>query len=540
MRTHTDRPVAQGARDRQRSVLLGAVVLLGTSALVVVGVADDRPDAASGVPEMRSGPTLLRTAALAADAERAAAALAEREASRRTAVELEPRRSPNRTTRVLAAVREDPMVELGRRLFFDPAASHSKNVSCASCHKPEHGFSDPAIRSADDFGTTPRHSQTVLNISATAPLHWDGEFATIEDLVSGRTGETRAADGGYTAGGIAGTRRVTPVAESLAREGLYESAFTTTFGRGTPTKQQVSESIAAYVRTLNSTTSPFDRFLDGENGAMSPEAVRGFYLFRGRAGCAECHTMETRGRATFSDGLFHNTGIAQRPREGSCKPDEMRAERLFAEGRKRVTERASDLRAMKTPSLRDVATRAPYMHDGSFATLAAVVRYYAVECGSVKDSTIDPRLQPFDAGQRAEDVNADVRDLVAFLNALTGERRAGLAETAWTARTTTMRLKFVDTKGAPSRSVVALAPGGDVLPSAKPSPTTLVYRTPDIDGWITVEPFATTHVRVTIPGTDLRPVSGELVPDTCEEGVLVLASAGERLPQSKDKRRRAR
>jgi hypothetical protein len=113
-----------------------------------------------------------------------------------------------------------------------------------------------------------------------------------------------------------------------------------------------------------------------------------------------------------------------------------------------------------------------------------------------------------------------------------------LAATAWNQRAHAMRLKFVDAKGAPVRSVVALTPGGDVLATQIPDPVSPIYRTPDIDGWIEVVPFAATHVKLTFPGTDLRPASGELVPDTCEEGVLVVASAPELTSIEKKKRRR--
>jgi cytochrome c peroxidase len=518
-------------------VVLGAVALLLACALVVLALGEG--PATSAQPEATPAPDRMAwkaAATLAGEPERpvlAAAVQAPRPTAKPEARPAAP--TPTRVA-VVSAGRDDPLVELGRRLFFDPAASHSKNASCASCHRPEHGFSDPAARSADDFGTTPRHSQTVLNVALNTSLHWDGEFSTLEELVLSRTGDTRATDGGYTAGRGA-TRKVTPVAESLAKEGLYESAFIAAFGRGTPTRQQTAEAVAAYVRTLSSTTSPFDRFLDGESNALSAEAVRGFHLFRGRAGCAQCHALDGGSRPTFTDQQFHNTGIAQGRRHDG-RAEIQKAEGRFAEGRRRVSERPSDTRAMKTPSLRDVATRAPYMHDGSFATLAQVVRYYAVECGTTGDPHLDPKLVPFDAGRSATEVDLDVADLVAFLNSLTGERRAGLAESAWNQRAVSMRLKFVDRKGAPLRTPVALSPGGDVLPTATPDPVTPVYVTPDIDGWIEIAPFAATHVKLAFPGTELRAASGELVPDTCQEGVLTLASAPELT--AKEKRRRSK
>jgi hypothetical protein len=332
--------------------------------------------------------------------------------------------------------------------------------------------------------------------------------------------------------------KVRPVAETLAEEGLYDSAFLAAFGRSTPTRDRVAEAIATYVRTLTSTTSPFDRFLDGQRDALSPEAQRGFELFRGRAGCAECHRLER--ERPLTDGRFHNTGLATR---GMCGPRDERVRGIdrtgFNEGRKRISSQERDARAFKTPSLRDVATRAPYMHDGSFATLDAVVRYYAVECGSVQDKDLDPLISPFDRGRTQAEVDADVRELVAFLVSLTGGTRAGRASFAWSERAPRMRLRILDkAKGVPSRLVVALAPGGDALPSERPDPVVPVYVTPDADGWIELVPFASTHVRVTVPGTDLKPASGELVPDTCTEGTLLLAGPNDSAPQGTKSKRR--
>src|SRR5437870_7578067 len=242
---------------------------------------------------------------------------------------------------------EVALVELGRRLFFDPGASHSTTVSCASCHSPDRGFADAATLSRDDFGLTQRHSQTVLNLASATPLHWDGEFATIEDLVPARTGDTRSVTGGYAPSGASpqgATLKVTPVAESLATAGLYSRAFQAAFGDPVPTRERLSQAIAAYVRTLSSTTSAFDRFLCGE-AALEPEAARGYELFRGRAGCTQCHIAEG-ARPAFTDSNFHNTGFALRHPVRRGPGDGSEA------GRQRVSSRAEDARAFKTPSLR--------------------------------------------------------------------------------------------------------------------------------------------------------------------------------------------
>jgi cytochrome c peroxidase len=417
--------------------------------------------------------------------------------------------TPEGETPPPAAPTEDDVVELGRRLFFDPGASHSKAVSCASCHQPDHGFSDPQQISADDFGPSLRRSQPLVNLVEAGPLHWDGEFETIEALVSARTGDSRKSASGYYSNGPAMTTKVVPVADSLAAAGLYASAFRAAFGDPVPTRDRVSRAIAAYVRTLESTPSPFDRYLEGDLGALTEEAARGYETFRRRARCGQCHEAEGK-RPTFTDGRFHNTGLATRNK----------TQRVDT-GRQAVTTNELDARAYKTPSLRDVALRAPYMHDGSFATLEDVVRYYAHP--KVADPRLDRELRPFAEGRPAADVDRDVADLVAFLCSLTGETRAGLATTAWKHRTARMRLRLVDKAGAPWRGRVAVSSAGDVVPAAGPAaPKAPLYLTPDADGWIEVTTPATTHVAVAVPGTNLRPMSGEFVPDTCSEAVLTI------------------
>jgi cytochrome c peroxidase len=420
-----------------------------------------------------------------------------------------------------------PTVELGRRLFFDPGASHSRRTSCASCHLPEHGFSDPRARSRDDFGSTSRHSQSILNLTEGQSLHWDGEFPSLEALVAARTGATRVVGGGYRTTRSAGEQvlKLEPVADTLARTGLYDRAVREAFGSSTLTPERFSTAVAAYVRTLRSTTSPFDRFQRGETTALSAQAQRGFALFRGRAGCAACHSVEGQ-RPTFTDGRFHNTGLAQRQPERVPAPPKDGSEPALGprDGRRAITKRAEDAHAFKTPSLRDVALRPTYMHDGSLPTLGAVVRYYAVECGTVKGPGLDPLLKPFAAGRPHDETERDVADLVAFLCSLTGETRAGLGADSWEGRAASMRLTLLDPKGEPFEGLVTLAPGGDILSSTGSGPALPVNVIPDATGTVALKPFSWTHVRVTLPGSSLA-FAGELVPDTCSSGTLHLVPA---------------
>jgi cytochrome c peroxidase len=411
----------------------------------------------------------------------------------------------------------DDLVELGRRLFFDPGASHSKRASCASCHDPAHGYSDPAVVSADDFGATARHSQPLLDLAPAKGLHWDGEFASVEDLVMARTGATRTRfSGSYDGAGRSDSFSVTPIADALAASGHYASAFEAAFGDPKPTRERIAMAVAWYVRSLRSTENALDRRLAGDAKALSPSAERGLELFKGRAGCASCHSFEGE-RPLLTDGRFHVTGVARR--HGRRRANLPNGEDL---GRGLVSKKDHDHRAFKTPSLRDVALRAPYMHDGSFPTLEAVVRYYATECGSVTDERLDPALAPFAAGRPAAEVEADVRDLVAFLGALTGETRAGLATEAWSRRPEKIRLRLLAPGGAPYAGPVVLTPAGDAVPSSEGSPERALHLLPDAEGWVEAAPPPTTHFAVSLPGANLRPAAGPFVPDTCREGTVAL------------------
>lgn len=188
--------------------------------------------------------------------------------------------------------RERARVELGRRLFFEPLASRSGNVSCASCHAPDHGFSDPDPVSLDDVGTTPRHSQTIIDSAFNPSVHWDGEFGSVEELVARRLGTTTVyygpgtprtprrprgptitprviarADGNLLEADVLGkpARRTfrkkfelattlrTPATGILARDARYGEAFVAAFGDAEPTLERMSLAIAAYCYTLDST-----------------------------------------------------------------------------------------------------------------------------------------------------------------------------------------------------------------------------------------------------------------------------------------------
>ena len=469
------------------------------------------------------------------------------------------------------------LVELGRRIFVDPAASSRMGMrSCADCHDPAHGFSDPARTSLDDTAPTARHSQTLVDDGGDATAHWDGAFSTIDGLVSARLRVTftSAGDGYYrpepvgregdaviaasaerdesvpvlddaldasapqpvavealpAVPALAGLPGAREAADALAPtfvnrktawrseenaprrltdHGRYAEAFREAYGTDRVTVARLSQAVAEYCRSIRSGSSPFDRFAAGDPTALGPAATRGFDLFRGRAGCVACHAMAGP-RALFTDRDFHDTGIAWRSRPPGQYPTD--------DGRHARTGRAQDFRRFKTPTLRDVARRGPYMHDGSLATLEDVVRCYASEAPS--DPNLDPRFPRFSAD------GTEVADLAAFLRALTSDRRPGLAPAPWRARAARTRLEFVDGYGEPfPRLEGVLVAAGDVLPGFSPSEDGPRPFTTDASGAVEFAPGRTTHVRVVL-ASGLPLLGGDLVVDTCRGARLIVAVAG--------------
>lgn len=279
-------------------------------------------------------------------------------------------------------------VALGEKLFFEPRLSGDGTLSCASCHRPEHYFTDGIPRSAGVGGQhSDRNSSTVLNAAYAPILLWDGRSNGLEDQVRYPVTHPREMNN---------TQQ--KVVEALTADPAYPPLFAEAFGDGAVTWERVARAIASFERTLVSGSSPFDRHMAGDAQALSAEARRGFELFRGKAGCVQCHQYSAES-PFFSDFQYHNTGIGW-----AGTPDL---------GRYELTKEREDKGRFRTPSLRNIARTAPYMHDGQMATLQDVVAYYAR--GGEPNPFLDEKVQPLELseGERA--------DLVAFLESLTGE-----------------------------------------------------------------------------------------------------------------------
>ena len=269
-------------------------------------------------------------------------------------------------------------IALGKQLFWDKRWSRNGTVACVSCHDPNHGWSDPRRFSARfDGKPTPRHSPTVVNRLFSVEQQWAGTRASLEDQAR------KASD-----------QSPELLVKNLGAIRGYQEQFRRVFDTGV-TPEGVASAIAAYERMILSGNAPYDRFRAGDAAALSAAAQRGLALFTGKARCAPCHAG-----FNFTDEEFHNLGVGM----DAEKPDL---------GRFTVTKVEAHRGAFKTPTLRDVARRPPYMHDGSLATLTEVIAFY--NRGGTPNPTRSVTIQPLDL------TAAEQQDLVAFLESLTGE-----------------------------------------------------------------------------------------------------------------------
>ena len=273
-------------------------------------------------------------------------------------------------------------VELGKLLFFDPRLSVNGRLSCSSCHLPEKGFGDGLARNRDHRGVELGRNSTSLWNSAYVDFpSWDGSRASLEQH-----------------SGAALTIIAENLPDLIARIDAipgYRDRFQATFGDGVNFTNMI-RALAAFERSLLSWNSAHDRFEAGDRRVLTDQQELGRKVFFGKAGCATCHTPPL-----FTDNRFHNLGV---PQVGPRADDP---------GRFAITGDERERGAFRTPTLRNVALTAPYMHDGVFATLVDVVAFY--EGGGGDAPGRSPLVQPFT-------LTTDERAaIVAYLDALTHE-----------------------------------------------------------------------------------------------------------------------
>ncbi len=325
-------------------------------------------------------------------------------------------------------------IALGRKLFFDPRLSRDGGFSCASCHIPEQAFATTGQTAplGRDGRPLRRNAPGLLNVAYARALFVDGRAPTLERQVLGP----------LLAPQEMGNRSAEEVVARLRTFDDYAGLFERAFG-APPDVKTMTRAIASYERSLLSANSPFDRWrFGGDEGAVSEAAKRGFRLFTKEARCAECHKIgET--AALFTDHKFHFIGTGFQPQQARALKARARFEsdprghlRLAALagdpdhergppvdlGRQEVTGDPEDQWVYRTPSLRNVALTAPYMHDGSMQSLEEVLRYYNYP--NVWHVRLDHRIGPLGLAE------AQLEDLVAFLESLTGDNLDVLVQEA--------------------------------------------------------------------------------------------------------------
>lgn len=319
-------------------------------------------------------------------------------------------------------------IKLGERLFHDARFSSTGEVSCSTCHDAAKAFTDSPLSVSEGINklTGTRNAPTVINSAYYETLFWDGRSPDLEEQSTHPF--------------------VNPVEHGLENHELilqivrtdqaYVKAFQDVFGKtgDLVTMKEVSQAIAAFERTIVAGNSPFDRWhFGGDSSAMSPEAIRGFEVFVGQGRCVSCHVIEQT-TALFTDNRFHNIGVGINDIQDEV-PDlagaflVAKAQGLDVDvavltnaktselGRFAISEQFDDMGAFKTPTLRNIAVTAPYMHDGSLATLRDTVIHYnnggVTREGDRVNAFLSGGIRPLNL------TDQQIDDLVAFMEALT-------------------------------------------------------------------------------------------------------------------------
>jgi cytochrome c peroxidase len=326
-------------------------------------------------------------------------------------------------------------IALGDKLFHDKRFSSTGEVACANCHEAAKAFTDSPLVTSEGINklTGTRNAPTVVNAAYMKTQFWDGRSPSLEDQALHpflNPVEMALPDHG-------------PILEIARTDPEYVKAFEGVFGKSGEgiTMDEVTKAIAAFERTQVTGNSPFDRyFYGGEEGALTDAQRRGFELYVNKGRCVSCHVIEQT-QAVFTDNLFHNIGVGingiqddvpQLANEfiaADLSGDEvdhavLSDKRTSELGRFAVTTDFDGLGAFKTSTLRNVAVTAPYMHDGSLATLRDVMVHY--NNGGVTNEG-DPVNDFLSGGIRPLDLTEDeIDDLVAFMDALTSPEFADL------------------------------------------------------------------------------------------------------------------
>lgn len=278
-------------------------------------------------------------------------------------------------------------IALGMMLFFDPRLSGDNNMSCATCHNPGMGWCDRNVTGVGhEHQALRRNTPTILNSAFGVLQFWDGRAESLEDQALGPISSA-----------VEMNQDLDELVRELNRLPVYKEKFESAYPGESISSGTIARALAAFERTIISRNSAFDRWVAGDSNAMSPEAIRGFEVFNGKARCSTCHQG-----FNFTDNGFHNIGVRVLP--GVDETDVGRFEQLPL---------PSMQGAFKTPTLRDVTLTAPYMHNGIYATLEEVIDHY-IRGGDVKEH-LSPNMSPIILSQEEKEA------LIAFMRHLEGE-----------------------------------------------------------------------------------------------------------------------
>src|SRR5215831_1779139 len=271
---------------------------------------------------------------------------------------------------------------LGKKLYFDTRLSAANLLSCASCHNPAYDWGDGQPKGVGhNMKQLGRRSPSIVNAAFGGIFMWDGRAGSLEEQALGPIKTD-----------VEMNLPIDQLLEKLKSIPEYQPLFRAAFPKEGLAPESVAKAIATYERTVVSGRAPFDAWIEGDDKAISEEAKRGFALFNGKAGCANCHSGWN-----FTDDSFHDIGLSDADiGRGKFLPAVVKMQHAF-----------------KTPGLREIGLRAPYMHDGSVATLEAVMDHYA-NGGEIRPS-LSELMKPTGLSPQEKS------DLVAFMKTLTSE-----------------------------------------------------------------------------------------------------------------------
>lgn len=282
-------------------------------------------------------------------------------------------------------------VLLGKKLFYDPVLSGNNKISCATCHQLQKAFTDGFDLSTKGISGNALHrnAPTLQNLAWYKGWFWDGGAKDIESLNFGpiKHKDEMGQD-------------LDELVSELKNKSEYAQLFKAAFPGDSISILSITRALAQFERTLISANSRYDKYVRNEGGKLNQEELEGLSIFQQK--CSSCHATDF-----FTDFGYHNNGL------DSTFPDNFEA---IAWGRGRITEKPEDIGKFKTPTLRNIALTAPYMHDGRFKTLNEVLEHY--NSGVKNSATLDPVLQR--SGKLGIPLSeTEKKRIIQFLNTLT-------------------------------------------------------------------------------------------------------------------------